>query len=148
MPRRTYVSTAFVTLAVVVVLAPGRAPLEREAGACSCLGPQTALLGPDRVDDAPLNARVRLVTPASGGRSAGALAVLRVHGGNDVALTRTTIAPGGSLSTIELVPTARLSAATQYEVALVEPGSVPETTVIGTFRTGSAPDTIAPRIAT
>jgi hypothetical protein len=147
MLRRAIVSRVLVTLLVgMLVLAMAREPLEREAGACSCVGPQTALLGPDRIDDAPLNAKVRLDTPAAGSGSTGVRTVLRVHHGSEAPSTSRTIAPGGWLSTIELSPTGPLTAATRYEVALVDATQVPDTTVIGTFRTGSAPDTTAPRI--
>jgi hypothetical protein len=130
----------------VATLSTVTGPLEREAGACSCRGPQMALVGPDRVDDAPLNARVRIEVPAGEMTTVKARTVLRVHRGGEVAASSRIIAPGGSLSVIELIPAAPLASGTQYEIATVDPAQVPPATVIGTFRTGTAADTSAPRI--
>jgi hypothetical protein len=121
-------------------------PIEREAGACSCLGPQVALRGPDRVDDAPRNVRVRVEVPVRTGGAPSPPLVLRVHGGDAVATTTRTASPGGAVSTVELVPAAPLAAATQYEVSTTDPAHVPAVTVYGTFRTGDTRDVTAPRI--
>ena len=131
----------------LIVLASLATTAEREAGACSCAGPQQALVGPDRVDDAPLNAKIRVDTPSMTRSSGSPLPlVLRVHGGKVIATTSRIITPGGSLSTVELSPSAPLLPGTQYEVAAEDPDQVPTATVIGTFRTGGAADTTAPRL--
>jgi hypothetical protein len=122
-------------------------PREREAGACSCVGPRLALLSPDRVDDAPLNARVRVEVPAN--RSAGGApgkVVLRAVGGGEVAVTTRTFKPGGWVELAELTPKAPLAPSTQYELALLDPEQYPSTVVFGTFRTGVSADTTAPRL--
>ncbi len=113
----------------------------RDAGACSCLGPRPALLTPDRVDDAPLNTRVRLELPTGTTSSV----VLREHGGPDVPVTRRG-SPSGMLTMVELSPVSPLLPSKQYEVALIDPQRHPATTVIGTFRTGTAIDATHPRL--
>jgi len=143
--RRAGVSLAVILGVGGLVALSATEPLEREAGACSCAAATITLAGPDRVDDAPRNARVRVEVPQARGPSARPV-VLRVHGGSEVPTSSRTTASGGALSTLELVPGAPLAAATQYEVATVDPASVPAITVFGTFRTGSASDVTAPRI--
>ena len=135
---RVLLTTGAVFLTTVVI--------ERDVGACSCAGPETALLTPDRVDDAPLDAKVRVEMAASS-RSTPAAVLLRVHGRTTpVAVSTRVIAPGGWSSFLELTPTAALEPDTRYEVATVDAGAVPPTRVFGTFRTGRAKDTTAPRI--
>lgn len=121
---------------------------EREAGACSCGGPDIALVAPERVDDAPLNAKVRIDAPSAGAVTPGASGpILRVHdGGRVVPSTSRTIAPGGSSSSLEITPTSALAPSTQYEIAMLDPSRVPATIVIGTFKTGTTLDTTAPRL--
>ena len=144
---RRRVVVGLVGLVGVVAFSAVSGPLERDAGACSCVEPHAALVDPDRVDDAPLNARIRLETPASGiASAAGGTAVLRVHHGSEAPTSSRLIAPGGWVSMIELTPSASLAPATQYEVALLDPTAFPSATVIGTFRTGDARDTVPPRI--
>lgn len=140
--------------AVATSLAPPHRGMIRDAAACSCIGPRAAIVGPDRVDDAPLNVRVRAEIPRhapSGGGGAGGGAtshgvVLRVHGGAVVDTTTRVVAPGGWLTTVELVPRAPLMPGTQYEVATIDPSAHPSVIVLGTFKTGSAADTTPPRI--
>lgn len=128
----------------LIMLSTFTGGVEREAGACSCGGPVVALIGPDRVDDAPLNTKVRLEMPNLG---AVASMVLRVHGsGKVVVTTARSFTPGGWLSFVELTPSAPLEPSTQYEVATVEPTKVPSTTVIGTFHTGTTADTTPPHL--
>ncbi|HEU4408253.1 MAG TPA: hypothetical protein VFS43_23525 [Polyangiaceae bacterium] len=132
--------------AATTLAAPG-GPGEREAGACSCMGPRLTLLSPERVDNAPVNARVRAEVPASRlpGSAANKL-VLRAVGGAEVAVTMRTFAPGGRVEVVELVPRASLEPSTRYEVAFVDPEQYPSTIVFGTFRTGGAADTTPPRL--
>ena len=137
--------------AAFVVVALGST--EREVGACSCGGPDTTLLGPERVDDAPLNTKVRVEIPSSfsttpsGGGAPGSGLLLRVHGRSAVVPTSSrVIAPGGWASVVELTPSAPLEPSTAYEVAIVDPAAVPPSRVFGTFRTGRAVDTTPPRI--
>jgi hypothetical protein len=131
-----------------VVLVGAAVPAEREADACSCAPPAASLVAPDRVDDAPLNAKVRAFLPSSTvAPGPAARLVLRAHATKAaVTTTRTAFATGGWLSTVELSPAAPLEPSTQYELALLEPGAVPGATVLGTFRTGSSADTTAPRL--
>ena len=141
MGRRIFAVGGIVGL---VVLASSTVEREREAGACSCRGPETALVGPDRVDDVPLNTKVRIETPVSG---AAPSIVLRVHGSaTETATSTRTIAPGGWLSLVELTPSQPLEPATQYEVATIDPNRFPPVTVLGTFRTGRATDATPPRL--
>ncbi len=135
---RLLLTTVAVLLTTVLV--------EHDVGACSCSGPDTALLTPDRVDDAPLDAKVRVELPVSSHATPSAV-VLRVHGRTTpIAVSTRVIAPGGWSSFVELTPTAALEAETRYEVATVDPNAVPPTRVFGTFRTGRGRDTTAPRI--
>jgi hypothetical protein len=134
-------------------LSGSAATTEREAGACSCAGPQTVLVAPDRADDVPLNARIRVdaLSPAhvnAPPRLNGASSlVLRVYPtGAVVPTTLRTFAAGGQLAIAELVPSALLAPATQYDVALHDALDWPTTTVVGTFRTAKTSDTTAPRI--
>ncbi len=123
-------------------LLAGAAVVVRDAGACSCMPPEAALLAPDRVDDAPVNAKVRIEVPSYAGAAA---PLLRVHGGADVPVTTRKIA-GGDLDVIELTPAAPLAPSTQYEVATIDRSRHPPVHVLGTFKTGAATsDTTAPR---
>lgn len=122
----------------------------RDAAACSCVGPRASVIGPDRVDDAPLNVRVRAEVPRMGERTSAPSPphdlVLRVHGGAVVETTSRVVAPGGWVMTVELAPKVPLAPATQYEVATIDPAAHPSVIVLGTFKTGTAPDTTPPRI--
>lgn len=140
-PFAPRLAPALAALAAAFV-APGESG-EREAGACSCAGPRLTLLSPERVDDAPLNAKVRVEVPANG--SSGKI-TLRVVGGAEVAVTMNRYKPGGWLELVELVPKAPLGASTRYEVASVDLDQYPSTVVFGTFRTGVSADTTAPRV--
>lgn len=155
--RRRLAVTGFVGL---VALSAGLVSTEREVGACSCMGPDTMLVAPERVDDAPLNARIRVEIPspsltlsalsatsaATSAAAAGGV-VLRVHGrAATVATTARAIATGGSTTFVELTPSAPLEPSTQYEVATVDVTQVPPSRVFGTFHTGHSLDTTAPRI--
>src|SRR5262249_31496420 len=72
--------------------------------------------------------------------------VLRVHGSaTEVDAIERRFA-GGAVELVELAPRAPLAPSTQYEVAVVDPDEYPSTVVIGTFRTGAAADTAAPRL--
>lgn len=110
-----------------------------DGAACSCAGPRLVLVGPDRADDVPLNARVRVESP--GGT---ANVVLRAHGGAVVPTTARVVAPGGALSTVELTPTAPLTPGVQYEIATIDPTAHPSVIVVGTFKTGSVIDSVPP----
>jgi hypothetical protein len=97
------------------------------------------------VDDAPLNARVRFEVPVRGA-SGKARSVLRVHGSaTEVDAVERRFA-GGTVELVELAPRASLASSTQYEVAVVDPDQYPSTVVVGTFKTGTATDTTAPRL--
>ncbi len=118
----------------------------RDVGACSCSGPETVLLTPDRVDDAPLDAKVRIEMPLTSPSTPSGV-LLRVHGrATPVAVSMRVIAPGGWSSFVELTPATALEPDTRYEVATVDPSAVPSTRVFGTFRTGRNKDTTAPRV--
>jgi hypothetical protein len=54
--------------------------------------------------------------------------------------------PDGSLTLVELTPQSALPSNTRFEVAMVDRNAHPPITVIGTFKTGTAPDTTAPRL--
>jgi hypothetical protein len=147
---------AVMGLVALVIVSAALVSTEREVGACSCAGPDATLVAPERVDDAPLNARIRVEIPSPSSTSA-ALSptsaaaaggvVLRVHGrAATVAATTRAIATGGSTSFVELTPSAPLEPSTQYEVATVDTSQVPPSRVFGTFRTGRALDNAAPRI--
>lgn len=128
-------------VALVTALAGERVP---EAGACSCVGAQATLLTPDRVDDAPLNTRVRVEMPSV--YTTGARLVLRAVGSDaDVPTASRTMTPGG-LVISELVPQKPLAPETRYMVAFVDPARHPATTVLGTFKTGAAADNAAPQL--
>lgn len=113
-----------------------------DAGACSCAGPGTTLLTPAHAEAAPLNTRVRVRT-ASGGRGR---VVLRAHGsGAEIAVTERRTPYGATLSAVEVTPSAPLAPETRYEVAIWDDQLHPPLRVFGTFRTGAAADTTAPR---
>lgn len=120
----------------------GLAPLFRAepAVACSCIAPSAVLLSPSPGAPAPLNARVRLALPAGQGKHE---LVLRQHAGPVVAVKRSDSALG-TLTHVELEPEAELSPDTRYELAIVERERHPSTLVFGTFKTGSARDSVAP----
>jgi hypothetical protein len=132
-PRVLLLATAAVT-----TMLPGA-----DSRACSCVGPELAFLSPAQSDAAPLNVHVRLQAPTGG--VAGQSFVLRVHGGAPVATQARTF-PGPAVTLVELVPAAALAPVTRYEVATVDATKHPATTVIGTFKTGAAADTTAPRL--
>jgi hypothetical protein len=113
---------------------------DRGARACSCVRPHIELLSPIDSDAAPLNARVRIQAPTTPPTTL----VLRVHNGPLVPSQTRTYA-GGSVSILEIVPSAPLAALTRFEIATIDPNAHPSTTVIGTFKTASAADTTAPR---
>jgi hypothetical protein len=115
---------------------------EGTAHACSCVGPALAFLSPVRADAAPLNTHVRLEVPNPTWAST---FVLRAHRGAAVP-TRAEVLSGGGMSVVDLTPLAPLAAVTRYEVATVDPNTHPSTTVIGTFKTGTAVDTTPPRL--
>jgi hypothetical protein len=131
---------------LVTVFFGGALLFVRDAGACSCVGPEVALLSPDRVDDAPLNVRVRADVPSYGSSGAPQV-VLRVHGGAVVETTSRSI-PSGSVTTVELTPKRPLAAQTRYEIAAVDTSRRPSITIFGTFKTGDATDTVAPKLDT
>jgi hypothetical protein len=140
-------------LGTAAFLAIALAFAEGEVEACSCGGPDTTIMGPDRVDDAPLNTRVRVEIPSSlstlptGGGAPGSGLLLRVHGrSTPVPTTSRVIAPGAWASVVELTPSAPLEPSTAYEIATVDPAAVPSNRVVGTFRTGRAVDATPPRI--
>jgi len=114
-----------------------------DARACSCVGPRLVFLSPIDSDAAPLNAHVRIEAPTTNQQTS--RFVLRAHGGATVTTTARTYA-GTSVTIIELVPSAPLPPSTRFEVATIDPTTHPPTTVIGTFKTGTASDTTAPRL--
>jgi hypothetical protein len=119
-----------------------------DARPCSCIPPHFRHLTPDRLDDAPLNTRVRFESPGRAGGSGKERHVLRAHGSaTEVDAVERRFATGG-VAVIELAPLAPLAPSTQYEVAIVDPDEYPSTLVIGTFKTGTAADTAAPRLKT
>jgi hypothetical protein len=126
-------------------MAASAAALVRDAGACSCLGPQLRLLSPDRLDDAPRNVHVRLAMPSQP-QTGGSRVVLRAHGSRAEVATTSRSRQYGMVTHVELVPSAPLAANTQYELATIDPAAHPPETVFGTFRTGSSSDTTAPRL--
>lgn len=115
-----------------------------DARACSCSGPHVRFLTPDRLDDVPLNTRVRLEVPARVRAPSKGRRVLRVHGSTaEVQVTERSFS-SGYMDVVELLPTAPLAPSTQYEMAVIDPAEHPSTLVVGTFRTGTAADTAAP----
>ncbi|WP_146646017.1 hypothetical protein [Labilithrix luteola] len=112
-----------------------------KAEACSCMAPREVLVGPDRVDDAPLNTRVRFEVP-SGAKGD---FVLRAYEGARVETTARTFLDG-DLTFVELTPKSPLAPFTRYEIAVVRPSEYPCTTVLGTFRTGVVADNLAPKL--
>jgi hypothetical protein len=114
----------------------------RDASACSCAGPSETLFSPLRDHDAPLNAHVVVELP-----NASVQPVVRAHGGADVPFTRKAIGGGTWSSMVELVPAAPLAPKTRYEVGVVDPKAHPPITIFGSFTTGTAADTTAPKLA-
>jgi hypothetical protein len=120
---------------------------ERGAAACSCMGPSLAFLTPSG-DAVSRNAIVRIEVPTSSAGAGAAQAssiVLREHGGAPVA-TRDASVPGAEVTLHQITPNDPLKADTRYEIAIVEPTKHPPTTVVGTFKTGSAIDNAPPRL--
>ena len=131
-------------LALAVIAAPAILAGAADARACSCGGPHVRYLTPDRVDDAPINTRVRFEVPIHSGPGGTARHVLRVPGSTaEIAVAEQRFA-GGGVEVVELTPRAPLSPSTQYEVAVIDPAEHPGTLVFGTFRTGTTADTTAP----
>jgi hypothetical protein len=118
--------------------------IARDANACSCMDPPPVLLTPDRNDDAPLNTRVRVEVPFSKDVPD---VVLRVHKGDVVPATKRAV-KGDWVAFVEVVPKKPLDPKTRYEIGYVDPMRHPSTIVFGTFTTGIASDTTAPRIET
>jgi hypothetical protein len=133
-------------LALLFVLSVPR----HEAAAFSCaIEYPIQIVSPDRVDDAPLNAKIRLEVPIDE-RALYSKVVLRAHAGPGVAGRAIAVEPhmvpyGKGLGLLELTPRAPLAPSTRYEVALVDRAGFPPQTVLATFRTGAAVDTTAPR---
>jgi hypothetical protein len=118
------------------------ATMEPHARACSCVGPRLSYVSPSG-SAAATNARVRIMAPSYNFQVS--RFVLRVHNGAVIATTAKTY-PEQRITVVELVPNAPLPASTRFEVASIDPSEHPPTTVIGTFATGTAPDTTAPRL--
>lgn len=129
--------------ALAAALLAGAAVFVRDASACSCVAPESTLLAPDRVDDAPVNAKIRIEIPSYANA---AVPALRVHGGGEIAV-RTRRIKGGDVDVLELTPAAPLAAATQYEISTVDRTHHPPVHVLGTFKTAgtASADTTAPR---
>ena len=117
-----------------------------DASACSCMAPQIAIVGPDRVSDAPLNTRVRFVVPVQ--TAPAATAVVRVSDTSARADVTERRWVDGTQIFVELTPAKPLGPDTRYEVALVssDPSAYPSTTVLGTFKTGTSADTTPPKL--
>jgi hypothetical protein len=128
---------ALFSLAIVI----GALARQGDVRACSCVGPHLAFLSPSAAN-APTNVHVRIEAPSTG--FVASQLVLRVHGGATIATTAKTY-PESLVTIAELVPNAPLPASTRFEVASTDPSAHPPTTVIGTFTTGTAADTTAPR---
>jgi len=124
----------------LVVLA--LAAFAHDSNACSCAGPEGQLLGPDRVDDAPTNTKVRLELPS---HAINARTVLAVRGGAEVAVKSRSMSVG-SVDVVELTPSSALAPGTQYVVSIVDDSRHPPVRVLGTFKTASAEDKTAPKI--
>jgi hypothetical protein len=136
----------FAQRAALLFVGVALALVARDAGACSCAGPQETLVTPSRVDDAPLNTKVRVEVPTQQGPTPPATRlVLRVHGGKEVD-TQARVAKQGDVDLHELTPLGGLAASTQYEVAVIDPNRRPKTIVIGTFKTGTTSDQTAPSL--
>lgn len=114
-----------------------------EAHACSCVGPHMAFLSPNADVPSPTNVHVRIEAPSP--NLVASRFVLRVHNGAVIPTTPKTY-PEPAITIVELVPNAALPASTRFEVASIDPSVHPPTTVIGTFTTGTATDTTAPRL--
>lgn len=124
--------------------------LPQPAIACSCLGPSGArLLAPSRVDDAPINAHVRVAVArrlyASPGGAADFAVELRRAGGEVVATTATTVRVQDSWEdVIDLVPSIALHPNQTYVVSWLTKGQWPDTLVLGAFKTAAVADHEAP----
>jgi len=142
-PRDTgrRVVTAAALAATVVLLSLAAPVTEREAAACSCVGPRPGVLALVHVDDAPLDMKVRVEVPRA---VKAQRVVLREPGGREVATTSREITGPGWLTLVELSPVALLSASTRYEVAILDPVNHPSTTVLATFKTGTKEDKSPP----
>lgn len=119
-----------------------------DGAACSCGPPQVRVLGPDRVNDAPLNARIRFEVPPP--RPTPGAAIVRDSETGAKADVTERQWQEGSLFFVELTPSKPLAADTRYEVVFVssEPNAYPSTTVLSTFKTGTAADTTPPKLDT
>lgn len=135
---RARIATAALAASLVV-----RASCAMDARACSCVEPRDVLVGPSRIDDAPTNARIR-VEVADAAR-AGSV-VVRASGDAAAVETSRRTWPSGSLTFVELTPKKPLAPSTRYEIAIVDKNKFPSTTVLGTFKTGTAADTTAPKL--
>lgn len=114
-----------------------------DASACSCVGPRDVLVGPDRIEDAPTNTRIR-VEVAEAARASGV--VVRVSGADAAVETTSRTWPSGYLTFVELTPKKPLAPSTRYEIAVVDKSKFPSTTVLGTFKTGTTADAVAPKL--
>jgi hypothetical protein len=108
------------------------------------------IVSPDRVDDAPLNAKIRLEVPIDERALYSTARWCCAHADPGVAGCAIAVAPrmvpySKGLGLLELTPLAPLAPSTRYEVALVDRAGFPHQTVLATFRTGAAVDTTAPR---
>lgn len=130
--------------AVAATLLLGVAVLVRDAGACSCMPPEPTLLSPQRGEEVPANAKIRVEMPAYGGNNA--QLVVRVHDGANIE-TRTRKIGGRTIEIVELSPVAPLAADTRYEIVTIDSQRHPPNHVLGTFKTGAkiANDTTPPR---
>jgi hypothetical protein len=113
----------------------------RDADACSCAAGPPAMITPGPI--APLNAHVRIEVASYASTSS--VFELRVHKGAPVATTSKKTSPG-LVDATELVPLAPLAPHTRYDVAEIVRDMHPPIVVFGTFETGDAADTTAPRI--
>jgi|GEM_PF-5138849 len=134
------IATAAIAYAAAA-LAAAIGGFEHEARACSCAPPAAVLVTPDRVDDAPLGAKLRIELGAD---DAGSELLVRTAAGAEVATTIAQKKTLGTVTQLELAPSAPLAARTQYEVALKKPDRHPSVIVFGTFRTGDARDVTPP----
>lgn len=133
-------------LALAVALAVVGA---RDATACTCVRTAAVnVIGPNKVDDAPLNSRVRIELSAMLlDTSAGERLLLRQHGGPEVPTTTLGPLPLSRIpALVELRPRAELLPSTRYEVVLTRPGRRPSAWVLATFETGTKSDVTAPEL--
>lgn len=119
-----------------------------DASACTCRGAELDIIGPSHIDDAPLNARIRIEVPSRGTQFQAKSAVVRVSDTGAVADVTERDWKDGSVIFVELTPTKPLATGTRYEVAFIDPDpkAYPKTTVLSTFKTGTAVDTTPPKL--